>query len=80
LTRLEPLYWIKMEITKEWLSHGGAEEHISDARGPEGRRGIWQPRYWEHPNQWARSHRGFATDFSDIEDSVGEPESSRIHC
>lgn len=40
--------WIKKEFTKGWLQLGGAEERISDAEEREGRRGIWQPRYWEH--------------------------------
>jgi putative transposase len=40
--------WIKKEFTKEWLRAGGAEAQFSDARRRERRRGIWQPRYWEH--------------------------------
>jgi putative transposase len=40
--------WIKKEFTKEWLHVGGAEERVSDARRRERRRGVWQPRYWEH--------------------------------
>ena len=92
---------------------------ISKAGREEGRRGVWQPRYWEHtlededdferhfdyihynpvkhgyvkcprdwpwssfhrwveadvyPRNWACSTAGFALDFSDIEDRVGEPE------
>jgi len=111
--------WIKKEFTKEWLRVGGAETQISKARQEEGRRGVWQPRYWEHtlededdferhfdyihynpvkhgyvkcprdwpwssfhrwveadvyPRNWACSTAGFALDFSDIEDRVGEPE------
>jgi putative transposase len=40
--------WIKKEFTKEWLAIGGAEGPISDARRQQGRKGVWQPRYWEH--------------------------------
>jgi putative transposase len=38
----------KKEFTKEWLSIGGLEEQVSDARKRENRRAVWQPRYWEH--------------------------------
>jgi len=43
---------------------------------PEHLHAIWSlpPGDAEYPNHWACSHRGFAMDFSDIEDSVGEPE------
>lgn len=40
--------WIKKEFTKRWLESGGTETAISEARKREGRRGIWQPRFWEH--------------------------------
>src|SRR5205807_7102624 len=40
--------WIKKEFTKERLHIGGAQESFSDARRRERRRGVWQPRYWEH--------------------------------
>ncbi|HQX53837.1 MAG TPA: transposase [Planctomycetaceae bacterium] len=112
--------WIKKEFTKAWLQLGGTEEPISRGRQRERRRGIWQPRFWEHtikdeddferhfdyihynpvkhkhvrcPRdwQWSSFHRWAAAgvysndwacsktrtqelDFSDIEDSVGEPE------
>ena len=42
------LGWLKKEFTKEWIRMGGPEEEISDGRRRENRRGIWQPRYWEH--------------------------------
>jgi putative transposase len=111
--------WLKKEFTKAWLEIGGFEAGINTARKKERRRGVWQPRFWEHtledendferhfdythynpvkhgyvkcpvdwrwssfhrwvaaevyPRNWACSHRGFTMDFSDIEDSVGEPE------
>jgi putative transposase len=40
--------WIKKEFTKAWLSIGGRERPISESRRNEGRRGVWQPRFWEH--------------------------------
>src|SRR5882724_7839909 len=40
--------WLKKEFTKVWLDTGGAETAISAARVREGRRGVWQPRFWEH--------------------------------
>ena len=40
--------WIKKEFTKRWLASGGCEQAISDARRARGRRGVWQPRFWEH--------------------------------
>jgi putative transposase len=40
--------WIKKEFTSRWLASGGCEGTISKGRRRERRRGIWQPRYWEH--------------------------------
>jgi putative transposase len=40
--------WIKKDFTKRWLAAGGWEEPISDARRERRRRGVWQPRFWEH--------------------------------
>lgn len=47
--------WIKKEFTKAWLAlpAGQAppdirERAISSSRNRERRRGLWQPRYWEH--------------------------------
>jgi putative transposase len=40
--------WIKKEFTKAWLAQGGRESQVSLARSMEGRRGVWQPRFWEH--------------------------------
>ena len=42
------LAWIKKDFTTRWLKNGGVETVISLARRKEGRRGIWQPRFWEH--------------------------------
>lgn len=43
--------WIKKEFTQRWLDYSGNESEISDARQRERRRGVWQPRYWEHTLQ-----------------------------
>jgi REP-associated tyrosine transposase len=43
--------WIKKEFTKRWLAGGGHDYVVSAGRKREGRRGIWQPRYWEHTLQ-----------------------------
>jgi putative transposase len=40
--------WIKKEFTKEWLSLGGTEQAVTVGRRQERRRGVWQPRFWEH--------------------------------
>lgn len=40
--------WIKKEFTKAWLAQGGSESAISAGRQRERRRGVWQPRFWEH--------------------------------
>ena len=40
--------WIKKEFTKEWLALGGVEQPVSAGREHEGRRGVWQRRFWEH--------------------------------
>jgi putative transposase len=40
--------WIKKEFTKEWLALGGIEQPVSAGREHEGRRGVWQRRFWEH--------------------------------
>lgn len=40
--------FIKKEFTKRWLAAGGSEQVISPARRARRRRGVWQPRYWEH--------------------------------
>jgi putative transposase len=40
--------WIKKEFTKAWLVGGGHERPQSVGRTRDGRRGVWQPKYWEH--------------------------------
>ena len=40
--------WIKKEFTKRWLESGGSENSVSQGKQNERRRGIWQPRFWEH--------------------------------
>ena len=40
--------WIKSHFTKAWLSRGRADLPVSPGRIRDGRRGTWQPKYWEH--------------------------------
>jgi putative transposase len=40
--------WIKKEFTKEWLREGGTEHIPTAGRRRDGRRGVWQPKFWEH--------------------------------
>ncbi len=39
---------IKHEFSQQWIASGGSEAEVSNAQKREGRRGIWQPRFWEH--------------------------------
>lgn len=39
---------IKKEFTVRFLEGGGVENTVSDGNTREGRRGIWQRRFWEH--------------------------------
>jgi len=39
---------IKSEFTKRWLEAGGSELAVSPSKRSRGRRGVWQPRFWEH--------------------------------
>ena len=40
--------WIKKEFTKGWLALGGREQPGPAGPRREGRRGVWQRRFWEH--------------------------------
>ncbi len=40
--------WIKKEFTARWLRAGGAEQTVTAGRHRDGRRGVLQPKYWEH--------------------------------
>lgn len=40
--------WIKKEFTQGWLDLGGDEQRVSSGGKREGRRGVWQRRFWEH--------------------------------
>ena len=39
---------IKTKFTKTFLAAGGVELGVSKGKRNEGRRGVWQRRYWEH--------------------------------
>jgi putative transposase len=43
--------WLKKEFTKDWLATGHTERPVSDGRKKDGRRGVWQPKFWEHTIQ-----------------------------
>ncbi|KAA5544659.1 transposase [Roseiconus nitratireducens] len=45
------LGWVKKEFTKHWLATGGDETRVTSGITRERRRGIWQPRFWEHTIQ-----------------------------
>ena len=40
--------WIKTQFTQRWLAAGGSECKVSQGRKNDGRRGVWQPKFWEH--------------------------------
>jgi putative transposase len=40
--------WIKKEFTKCWLAEGRSEQIQTAGRLRDGRRGIWQAKFWEH--------------------------------
>ena len=42
------LAWIKRTFTIGWLADGGAERAVTGAQHTARRRGVWQPRFWEH--------------------------------
>lgn len=42
------LGWIKKEFTKSWLAAGAVETTRGRGRTDRRRRGVWQPRFWEH--------------------------------
>jgi putative transposase len=39
---------IKGEFARRWLRSGGSEESVSESQRCEGRRGVWQRRFFEH--------------------------------
>lgn len=39
---------IKRHFTKAWLSVGGREAFVTSDQLRQRRRGVWQPRFWEH--------------------------------
>lgn len=40
--------WIKKEFTKQWLAEGGCEARTTEGRKRDGRRAVWQSKFWEH--------------------------------
>ncbi len=45
-----PTRWrqIKTVFTRAYLASGGSDSAVTRRSRTEGRRGVWQPRYWEH--------------------------------
>ena len=43
--------WIKKTFTSQWLNLGHSETRITTGRTRERRRGVWQPRFWEHTTE-----------------------------
>lgn len=39
---------IKSDFTRHWRASGGREQPTSRSQWREGRRGVWQRRFWEH--------------------------------
>src|SRR5262245_46823386 len=39
---------IKKAFTTSYLAEGGTERRVSAGRAAQRRRGVWQPRFWEH--------------------------------
>ena len=39
---------IKEEFTENWIDAGLGETKVTTAQEKGGRRGVWQPRFWEH--------------------------------
>lgn len=39
---------IKSQFTRRWLEQGGREQSVSIGKRRDGRRGIWQPKFYEH--------------------------------
>jgi putative transposase len=40
--------WLKKEFTEAWLGAGKREQPQSGGRDRDGRRGVWQSKFWEH--------------------------------
>jgi putative transposase len=40
--------WIKKTFTSHWLPMGHSATTLTKGRQRERRRGVWQPRFWEH--------------------------------
>ncbi|MBR9801141.1 transposase [bacterium] len=43
--------YIKKQFTSRYLAETGVEQGVSAAEQKERRRGVWQPRFWEHTIQ-----------------------------
>lgn len=43
--------WIKKNFTEKWLGEGGDEAPVTEGKKRDGRRGVWQAKFWEHAIQ-----------------------------
>ena len=48
---------MKKTFTRAFLSDGGSERRVTGSQWRLGRRGVWQPRFWEHVIRDARDFR-----------------------
>ncbi|HEX8203955.1 MAG TPA: transposase, partial [Isosphaeraceae bacterium] len=55
--------WIKKEFTSRWLAAGCVEQPRTEGRRRDGRRGVLQPKFWEHT---LRDERDFERHFDYI--------------
>ena len=55
--------WIKTQFTQRWLAVSRSECRVSQGRTNDGRRGVWQPKFWEHS---IKDERDFESHFDYI--------------
>jgi len=48
---------IKKAFTAEWLARGGGQRRVTPAQARSRRRGVWQPKFWEHTIRDARDFK-----------------------
>lgn len=58
--------WINEDPTKYWLRSGGQEQPQTAGRRRDRRRGVWQPKFWEHTLE---DDDDFERHFDDVHDN-----------
>ena len=43
--------WLKSQFTQRWIAAGGQAQSVTSGRHRDGRKGVWQPKFWEHTLQ-----------------------------